>query len=97
MANIRRSAGDAGADFPSARTAWRKISGGCPVTALPGNARIAEDKTAMETSSENLRLLSRQAADTTPAVRANGADAAFIVAELSIFPPWVLGFRKLIF
>jgi hypothetical protein len=51
----------------------------------------------METSNEKFRLLSRQAADITPAIRANGADTAFIAAELSIFPPWVLGFRNLIF
>jgi len=97
VASFRRSAGDAGADFPSARTAWKKISGGCPVTELPGSARIVENKTDMETSSENLRHLASQAANTTSTIRANGADAAFVAAELSIFPPWVLGFRNLIF
>ena len=43
---------------------------------------------------KKLRYLSRQAADTAPAVRANGADAAFVAAELSIFPPGVLGFKN---
>jgi hypothetical protein len=57
-ASIRRSAGDVGADSPSARTAWRKTSGECPVMVLPGSVRIAETKTAMETSSENPMHLS---------------------------------------
>jgi hypothetical protein len=63
---------------------------------LPGSVRIAENKTGMETSSENLGHSARPAADTTPAFRADCADAAFITAELSIFPPRVLGFRNLI-
>jgi hypothetical protein len=41
----------------------------------------------METSSENPMHLSCQAAEITPAIRANGADTAFIKAEFSIFPP----------
>jgi hypothetical protein len=96
-ASIRLSAGDAGADFPSAKTAWKKISGGCPVTELPGSARIAENKTGMVTSSKNPRPLARQAADTAPSVRANSADAAFIAAQFSLFPARVLKFRNLIF
>ena len=40
---------------------------------------------------ENIGILSRLAADTTPAIRADGADAAFIAAELSIFPGCILG------
>ncbi len=48
----------------------------------------------METSSENLRPLFRQAADIAPAIRANGADATVIAAELSIFPSRSLGFRN---
>ena len=44
------SAGDADADLPYARTAWKKISGECPATELPGSARIAADRTVLETS-----------------------------------------------
>jgi len=39
------SAGNAGADLPSAKSAWKKMSGVCPVTALPGNALTVEGKT----------------------------------------------------
>jgi hypothetical protein len=40
-----RFAGNAGVDSPSAKSAWKKMSGVCPATVLPGNALIVEDKT----------------------------------------------------
>jgi len=45
------STGAAGADSVSARPACWKISGGCRVTELPGNARIAAVITDLATSS----------------------------------------------
>ncbi len=42
---MRRSAGDAGADFRFVRNVWKKISGECPATASHGNARTAKGKT----------------------------------------------------
>ena len=44
------SAGDADADLQSVRTVWRKISGECPATELPGSARTAAARTVLETS-----------------------------------------------
>lgn len=86
---IRRSAGGADADSQSAKTAWKKISGGCPVTALPGSVRIVVTKTDMEISRGEIppRRLSREAADTTSSVRADGADTTFISAYRSILEP----------
>ena len=46
----RLSAGDAGVGLPYARAAWKKISGECPATELHGSARIAADRTVLETS-----------------------------------------------
>lgn len=39
------SAGNADVGSPSAKSAWMKMSGVCPVTALPGNALTVEGKT----------------------------------------------------
>ena len=44
------SAGDAGAGLQSARSVWRKISGECPATELPGSALTAEARTDSEIS-----------------------------------------------
>jgi hypothetical protein len=46
---------------------------------------------------ENPRPLPSHAADTAPAVRADGADAAFVAAKPSVFPLRVLWFRDVIF
>jgi len=44
------SAGDADAGLPYAKTAWKKISGECPATELPGSARTAGARTVSGTS-----------------------------------------------
>jgi len=50
-----RSAGPAVAVSASASPAWRKISGECPATASPGNARTAENGTDTGISENGVR------------------------------------------
>jgi len=50
--------GGAAVDSPSARNASWKISGACPVTASPGNARIAGATTVWATSSTDFDMTS---------------------------------------
>jgi hypothetical protein len=50
------SAGDADADSPYARTAWKKISGECPAMELHGSVLTAERKTDWGTSENSGRF-----------------------------------------
>lgn len=65
--------------------------------ALPGSVRIAAIRTGTAISNDTWELLLRPSADTTPAIHADGADTAFVAAELSILPPIRLGIRCLIY